>query len=480
MSEIQNLLRRGVLDLSIMIRGIDGELDETLDTLKLTLRQRDNLDASDFRQALEATDKRFDDIESQTEEGIGQLYSLYQVVLGSNDLKVPDDVARKLSDRSPFLHDVLALATQIQPLVSLSSTDSLKDDEILIRLRQKLCSRFITLLRTIAILGDEDGALSDLAHRLEPIPDWSTLDLLAAETISLIQMRLNQEKEKFEYYLNELNEKLVSINRLILEDQQTVTQLHDLNITINTNVDQQLTKVRTEIESATDLQTLQLAMNHSMDTLLGVLTDFQDRVKSSLAGMHERQAELTGQLKSLQDNNRTLIKQVIQERELSMKDPLTQLPNRQGFDERLAEEIARSDRYQQPCCIALIDLDYFKRINDQYGHLAGDKVLKVLAREMRSQLRKTDYLARFGGEEFVLLLPQTTLESGIQALEKMRVHISQCPFNFQGKPVQITFSAGISAYSEGESADQWLNRADEALYSSKDAGRNKTTAANQP
>lgn len=476
MSELQDLLRRGVLDLSFMVRGIDRELDETLDHLKQTLRQRDDLDPDTFRKALDATDKRFDDIESRTEDGVSQLYSLYQLLIDTDDEQVPDALVRKLTERSPYVHDALALAHQVQQWVSVP-TDSPADDSTLVRLRQKLCSRFITLLRTLAILGDEDGALRALAARLEPIPDWSTLDVLAAETIMLIQTRLNQEKGKFEYYLNELNEKLIAINRLIGEDQQAVSNLQSLNDSLNTNVDHQLERVRTELEAATDMQSLRLAMNHSMDDLLGVLSDFQDQVKTSLSGMHQRQAELTQQLTELQADNRKLIEQVNQERELSLRDPLTQLPNRQGFDARLAEEIARSDRYQQPCCVALIDIDLFKTINDQYGHLAGDKVLKVLAKEMRSQLRQSDYLARFGGEEFVLLLPQTPIESGMQALEKMRLHISQCPFNFQGKPVQITFSAGVSAYRKGESAEQWLHRADEALYASKGAGRNKTTAA---
>ncbi|WP_028670329.1 GGDEF domain-containing protein [Saccharospirillum impatiens] len=476
MSDIQDLLRRGVLDLSIMIRGIDRELDETLDQLKLALRQRNDLDVDAFGKALEATDKRFDLIENRTEEGVTHLYSLYQLLIDTDDERVPDTLIRQIGERSPYVHDALTLAQQIQPLISLGA-DPDADSSTLIRLRQKLCSRFITLLRTLAILGDEDGALRSLAARLEPIPDWTTLDVLAAETIMLIQTRLNQEKGKFEYYLNELNAKLVAINRLIGEDQHAVTNLQSLNDSLNANVDHQLERVRSELETATDMQSLRLAMTHSMDDLLGVLSEFQDQVKSSLSGMHQRQAELTQQLTELQTDNRRLIEQVHQERELSLRDPLTQLPNRQGFDARLAEEIARSERYQQPCCVALIDIDLFKTINDQYGHLAGDKVLKVLAKEMRSQVRQSDYLARFGGEEFVLLLPQTPIDAGMQALEKMRLHISQCPFNFQGKPVQITFSAGVSAYRNGESADQWLHRADEALYTSKGAGRNRTTSA---
>lgn len=152
MSELQDLLRRGVLDLSIMIRGIDRELDETLDHLKLALRQRNDLDADAFRNALDATDKRFDHIESQTEEGVTQLYSLYQLLVDTDDERVPDALVKQLSERSPYVHDALALAHQIQPWVSIpAETDT--DDSTLVRSRQKLCSRFITLLRTLAILG---------------------------------------------------------------------------------------------------------------------------------------------------------------------------------------------------------------------------------------------------------------------------------------------------------------------------------------
>jgi diguanylate cyclase len=160
---------------------------------------------------------------------------------------------------------------------------------------------------------------------------------------------------------------------------------------------------------------------------------------------------------------------------MSARDPLTQLPNRQGFDQRLKEELMRSIRYRQPLSIALIDIDFFKRINDEFGHLAGDKVLKILAKEMKSQVRQSDYLARFGGEEFVLILPQTDAIQAELALEKMRLHISQCPFNFQGNPVQITISTGIAQHDGEEPSDLMVHRADKALYQSKEAGRNRTT-----
>ncbi len=481
MNDIQEWLRRGVLDLSIMLRGIDAELDATLDALKQALRDRESMDIDEFKEALERTDSRFDSIETLAEEGSQQLYSLYQSLMSISD-EVPAEFRRQVEKQSHFLYDALQLLEQARFLLPetlpLPAEDASEEgDTTLKRLRQKLCSRFITLLRTLAILGDEDGALKALAERLEPLPDWSTLDSLAAETISLIQRRLDVEKGQFEHYLNELNAKLKRINELIGQGGQSVSALTELSENLNRNVDEQLNKARQEISQATSLDQLRVTLNSSLDGLLTLLGEFQAKTQRSLTEMGRRQNELNDQLQALQEDNHRLIQQVTHERELSMLDPLTQLPNRHGFELRLREEMARSNRYDQPVSLALIDVDHFKRINDQFGHLAGDKVLKILAKQMNDQIRQSDYLARFGGEEFILLLPQTQQEDAFTALEKMRLHISECPFNFQGKPVQITVSAGVTQYRTDEALETWMHRADEALYQSKDEGRNRTTLA---
>ena len=112
-------------------------------------------------------------------------------------------------------------------------------------------------------------------------------------------------------------------------------------------------------------------------------------------------------------------------------------------------------------------------INDGYGHLAGDKVLKLIASELSKRLRKTDFMARFGGEEFVLLIPATPLAGGQQLLETLREAIEACPFHFKGEPVTITLSGGITAFSSGDQVDQAFKRADQALYRAKGSGRNR-------
>lgn len=475
MNEQQEWLRRGVLDLSIMLRGLDADLNQALDALKETLKDRSHLEVDAFRQALEQTDQRFDQIERVAEDSVNTLQRLYRALIELNSSAAPRALENSLEQPSSYLFDQLRLLEDA--LATLP--DSLPDDNdtTLIRLRQRLCSRFITLLRTLAILGDDDGSLRSLAQQLEPIPDWTTLDSLAAETIILIQKRLDKEKGQFEYYLNKLNEQLRQINELILKDQDSVTELNALNDALDRNVNEQLDKARLELGKATSIDQLQQTLDASLESLTEVIVSFKQQTDARMMEMQGNQQQLASQIKTLQENNLKLIKQVALERELSTRDPLTQLPNRQGFDQKLKEEMARSQRYQQPLSVALIDVDYFKRINDEFGHLAGDKVLKILAKEMKSQVRQSDYLARFGGEEFVLILPQTDLEQAEQALDKMRLHISQCPFNFQGKPVQITISSGIAQHYSDETPDLVLHRADKAMYQSKEAGRNRTTLA---
>ena len=165
------------------------------------------------------------------------------------------------------------------------------------------------------------------------------------------------------------------------------------------------------------------------------------------------------------------------QRQKALQDPLTGLPNRAAWNERLEIERARQQRYGGDLSLAVVDIDHFKRINDSFGHLAGDKVLKIIAGELARRLRKTDFIARFGGEEFVLLLPATPLDGGRQLLEALRADIEACPFHFKGERVAITFSAGLTPMLPGEPGDAAFQRADEALYRAKHQGRNRIELA---
>ncbi len=153
--------------------------------------------------------------------------------------------------------------------------------------------------------------------------------------------------------------------------------------------------------------------------------------------------------------------------ETARTDDLTGLPNRRAWDEELPRELARASRDARPVCVAMLDLDRFKRFNDHRGHQAGDRLLKQAAAAWSSRLRKSDMLARYGGEEFSLLLPGCTLEDAQTLVGRLRAAM----------PDGETVSAGIACWDETESADDFVGRADAALYAAKRGGRDRLVAA---
>ncbi|PVV12527.1 MAG: diguanylate cyclase [gamma proteobacterium symbiont of Ctena orbiculata] len=162
-------------------------------------------------------------------------------------------------------------------------------------------------------------------------------------------------------------------------------------------------------------------------------------------------------------------------------DPLTELHNRRYLDRRINEEIARAARYRQPLSCLFIDADHFKRINDSYGHQAGDTVLRELANRIRSQLRASDIATRFGGEEFALLLPQTTLNEALMLAERIRMEVNTQPVPLDdGSSLQLSVSIGVSETlplsnktQQMADGEQLLVNADQALYTAKKNGRNR-------
>ncbi len=166
-------------------------------------------------------------------------------------------------------------------------------------------------------------------------------------------------------------------------------------------------------------------------------------------------------------------------RDLANNDVLTGIANRRYFIDRASVEIARSLRHRRPLALAMLDLDHFKRINDQYGHAGGDAVLQELVRRVRARLRREDLIGRLGGEEFAMLLPETEIEGALTALDLIRALIAESPFLLpDGRQVQVTASIGVADLKTDtgyapEDLDQLMRRADEALYAAKRGGRNR-------
>lgn len=207
-----------------------------------------------------------------------------------------------------------------------------------------------------------------------------------------------------------------------------------------------------------DSQDVQFAVGRSQQRLQ------HDRDQAT--GLEQRVRELEAELRRLSDEVST--------------DALTQVANRRGLATAFAAEQARTERAgadAAPLAVALLDVDNFKKLNDTLGHAAGDVALKSLAAAVRERLRPVDHLARFGGEEFVVLMPGTALDEAQHVLSRLQRALTASLFMHEGQDVLVTFSAGVTAWRDGETLETTLARADEAMYEAKRTGKNRTCTA---
>jgi len=175
-------------------------------------------------------------------------------------------------------------------------------------------------------------------------------------------------------------------------------------------------------------------------------------------------------------------KELMEEIQTAAKiDFLTKIANRRAFDERLAEEFARGKRYDHPFALVLLDIDHFKAINDKHGHVAGDKMLQLVAMRMEQQVRLTDFVARYGGEEFAILLPESSAEQALVVAQKVREAVEQARLRHDRETLRVTISAGVGEMNPKRDTPEMLTkRVDAALYRAKQSGRNRVEKAEPP
>jgi diguanylate cyclase len=201
-------------------------------------------------------------------------------------------------------------------------------------------------------------------------------------------------------------------------------------------------------------------------TVQALVAQTQQRLQDE----HAKATDLTQRVGELESELRRLSDEV-------STDQLTQIANRRGLLQAFDAERSRMERGGSSLSIGLLDIDNFKRLNDELGHSVGDVALKSLAAVVSKSLRPTDKVARYGGEEFVMLLPDTPVDEGQQILTRLQRSLSGGLFMHEQKQIFVTFSAGVTTYREGERIEDALERADQALYEAKRTGKNRTCVA---
>lgn len=311
-----------------------------------------------------------------------------------------------------------------------------------------------------------------LAHGL----NWYELLPILDDLAVLMLAITDSGQHEFEAYLKRLNERLEAFQANLQAASDGHADSRSAAREMDTQIREQMDGLQSSVQEAADLDDLKQVLESHLEGLLGAMDEHQKQrdqreheVAARLQGLAERVASMEQEAQGYREHLEV-------QRQKALIDPLTGLPNRAAWSERLESEVNTWHQQGNSLSLAMLDLDHFKRINDSYGHLAGDKVLKIIANVLGKRLRPTDFIARFGGEEFVLLMPDSALGDALQLGERLRAAIEACPFHFKGERVTITMSIGMAQFQPGERSDLTLKRADEALYRAKAAGRNQVQA----
>jgi len=379
-----------------------------------------------------------------------------------DSLPLPEPIAQALAaiDPEQSEHDIL-YALPDSPEPSYSSVAKHIEDTL------------IGLLDDLTLPERHRPQAEAMRDRLKNGLNWYELLPILDDLATLMLAITDSGQHEFEAYLQQLNERLEAFQ----SNLQAASEGHADNSSaaraMDTQIREQVDGLQNSVQEAADLDDLKQVLENHLEGLLGTMDQHQKQRDA-------REQEVAGRLKSLAERVAHMEQEALgyrehleEQRQKALIDPLTGLPNRAAWGERLDHEIAQWQQHGNTLSLAMLDLDHFKRINDSYGHLAGDKVLKIIATVLRKRLRDSDFIARFGGEEFVLLLPATPPAVGAKLLETLRAAIEACPFHFKGERVTITISMGLAAFRPGEHSDLVLKRADQALYRAKNAGRNR-------
>lgn len=347
------------------------------------------------------------------------------------------------------------------------------------RLSAAICGILSELLAQIEPPATAKENYRSAKRQLEAGLNWYEL-VPTLEDISIVVVcAFDRYQQEFEQFLVQLNQRLGEASQFISESEKVHSSRVEVDKQMQATVRAHVSSMQQSVDNATDLEQLKSEVNGKLDTILSTMDQSQAENQQQESALSDQLHALIERVKAMEKDSANAEQRIEEQRQRALRDVLTQLPNREAYQSRLEQEYERWRRYQRPLSLIVCDIDHFKQVNDTYGHLAGDKVLRIIAKSLAKRLRKTDFIARYGGEEFVILMPETDQQQALKVVEGVRSAIASCPFHFKEQPVSITLSFGITEFVDKDTPGSAFARADESLYQAKQRGRNCSVLAEQ-
>jgi diguanylate cyclase len=314
-------------------------------------------------------------------------------------------------------------------------------------------------IKTQVLAANSEPALADAVDRM-------------AELVNEQLQQIQRDKGEVERTLKQVNEQLDEVAAYLFGEDADRASAQQSGRQLEGEVLGELAGIDASVREASDLDTLRDAVTRRTRAIHTHVNDFREREAARIVAYQERADRMRSRIGELERETVALQQSLRREKRLSVTDALTGIPNRLAWDERIAHEFARWKRFRRPMCIAAWDIDHFKSINDTFGHSAGDKVLYVVAQHLARGVREVDFVSRYGGEEFTMLLLGTRPEDALRVCDALRERVAKLNFHFRQKPIMVTLSCGIAVFGDDDTPETVLERADLAMYEAKRTGRN--------
>jgi len=342
------------------------------------------------------------------------------------------------------------------------------------------CTAAAKILQSLRSLDADDAVTLDLMSKLPHISSDVGLAAILDKTAELVHTRgatLALECAQAASVLTEVTNRLEEVSGLLAESGMDVRSRFEDTVSVNDSVISQVRELTEAVNSATELAVLQTLVNARLETVTEQVQAFRSREEDRQLEHTGRAERMVARIADLERETQDLTSKLHREKHGARLDPLTRLGNRKSFDERIALDLSRCAQPNLPVTMLLWDLDNFKVVNDSYGHRAGDRVLQSVATCFLSGLRAEDFVARIGGEEFVMLMTGLPFAKSQQIADELRGGVESLRFHFRGTPVRVTVSCGFTDLRPGDTPDSAFDRADAALYRAKHGGKNACIAA---
>lgn len=484
-------LRSLVDHLSLGMNGISGSLDTELTQLGEVLKEQNRKRIPSILRQIKKEVGQLDmERQSSRELLIRILHRWTQQLRRANPAPSVANLIGSIDSRVPEATEHLyALAELISELIEIQAgmlgngampesdqdfeLNSSQDSDIE-TLGASMAAELLQMIELLQIPAEGVEQARGLVLEIEQGITLERLPAILSSLVQLVRLANGNTQEDFENYLLTLNSQLSFVQQFLEEsrnDELSAVQTHSQ---LDSQVRRDVRNIHRSVKESEDLKTLKQSVSQQLASIVRAMDSYRQQEQERETRLNRRYDDLLTKVEQMELET-SKVKARMQEEQLRARtDPLTGLPNRTSYDHHLSSEHERWQRYGTQFSLAVGDIDFFKKINDHLGHLAGDRVLRLVAKVLKHNLRSNDFIARYGGEEFVILFPSTGAEEALQATEKLRQAIADSPFNFKGERVEVTLSFGVAEIRDADDPEALFNRADQALYLAKQQGRNQT------